>query len=44
MTLNLIIVFLFASKFNVMYLFKLFVLVLKVVKSDEDGTKHGKIV
>jgi hypothetical protein len=44
MTLNLIMVFLFASKFNVMYLFKHLVLVLKVVKSDEDATKHGKIV
>jgi hypothetical protein len=44
LTLNLIIVFLFASKFNVFYLYKILILVLKVVKNDEDATKHGKIV
>jgi hypothetical protein len=38
------IVFFFASKFNVMYLFKLLILLLKAMKSDEDATKHGKIV
>jgi hypothetical protein len=36
--------FFFASKFNVMYLFKLLISVPKAMKSDEDATKHGKIV
>jgi hypothetical protein len=36
--------FLFAWKFNVMYLFKILILVFKVVKKDEDVIKHGKIV